>query len=409
MHLSPRDRRVGPLAGEPDVIISRGERIEEIGQKMRESSQVLGDIANRAMDQQGKAVESLVEVIGDSHTTLSQAADLYEPVGPAITMYGRSIDIIQPIINDCASKCEDLWERYQSMEGDKDGRGVGGFGEPEAGSEEAEEQAEQDEAKRRAYEEWKEEADSFDFYYDRWDDVFDSALSQITHGLTEGIEDSGWDSFKQFLDFTGEALGWIGMGLGVAGIFFPPLLPFAAIAGGASFLITGAQATYGDATWGEVGLSALGMIPFGKVGAKVGGKVLGKSMKSADETKLSDEFINQFKPGSTKGQPGLVKDIKNEGVVDGGLSKLVTGDTASGAAGKSTPEVIGNAADTTLRNKGWIDQVTPPSNEDVPDWTNRCVAPGAPPPPVQIPEATPSPTPQPSPAPTPVPTVVPEP
>src|SRR5699024_3387555 len=369
----------------------------------------------------------------DSHTTLSQAADLYEPVGPAIAMYGRSIDIIQPIINDCASKCEDLWERYQSMDGDKDGSGVGGFGEPEAGSEEAEEQAEQDEAKRQAYEEWKEEADNFDFYYDRWDDVFESALGQITHGLTEGIEDSGWDSFKEGLDFAGEALGWIGMGLGIAGIFFPPLLPFAAIAGGASFLITGAQATYGDATWGEVGLSALGMIPFGKVGAKVGGKAFGKTMKGTDSTRLTDDFVEQFKPGTMKGQPGLVQDIKKEGVVDGGLSKLVIGDTARGAAGKSAPEVVGNATDTTLRNKGWIDKVTPPSNDDVPDWTNGCVAPGAPPPPVQIPEATasptpqstagptsqpspvpipkatPAPTPQPSPVPTPAPTVVPEP
>src|SRR5699024_3193362 len=194
------------------------------------------------------------------------------------------IDIIQPIINDCANKCEDLWERYESMDGDKDGRGTGGFLQPEEGSPEAEEQAEEDEAKRQAYDEWKEEADNFDFYYDRWEDVFESALSQITHGLTEGIEDSGWDSFKEGLDIAGEALGWIGMGLGIAGIFFPPLLPFAAIASGGSFLITGAQAMYGDATWGEVGLSALGIIPFGKVGGKIGGKFLGKSMKGADET-----------------------------------------------------------------------------------------------------------------------------
>src|SRR5699024_12458561 len=113
--------------------------------------------------------------------------------------------------------------------------------------------------------------------------------------------------------------------------------------------------------------------------------------------------------------------------------KLVLCDPPLCASGKSVPEVVAAATATTLRNSGWIDIATPPSSAAAPVWTNGCVAPGAPPPPVlfpeatasptpqstagltsqpspvQIPEATPSPTPQPSPVPTPAPTVVPEP
>src|SRR5699024_12585093 len=97
MHLSPRERRVGPLAGEPDAIISRGEKIESIGQKMRESSQVLGDSADRASGQQGKAGESLVGGNGDTDNTTRQADEPYEPEGPGVDMYCGSSDVTERI------------------------------------------------------------------------------------------------------------------------------------------------------------------------------------------------------------------------------------------------------------------------------------------------------------------------
>src|SRR5699024_7171164 len=79
---SPGGHIIDHIEGNPAALIARGKEIESRGQMMRRSGERLTAIQMRAETQQGKAVASLRESIGDSSGVLGRAADLYEPVGP---------------------------------------------------------------------------------------------------------------------------------------------------------------------------------------------------------------------------------------------------------------------------------------------------------------------------------------
>ena len=80
MDRSPRGREIEPVVGTPGDIITRGEQIETLGEKMLASADVLETIKNDSVgdgSQRGRAIESLKESIGDSYTTLRKAGQLY--------------------------------------------------------------------------------------------------------------------------------------------------------------------------------------------------------------------------------------------------------------------------------------------------------------------------------------------
>src|SRR5699024_9306871 len=177
---SPGGHTIEHIEGEPATIELRGSQIETLGTQMRDSAKLQEQIKTRAGDQQGKAIKDLRDTIGDSYQTLFQAANLYEPVGPIIKKYGSELSTLKPQIDSSADTCEDLWQHYASLPGQREARGTGGLFEPDEGSEEAEQQAEEDAAKKAAYEAWRDEALTFDGYYDNWEEAFDAAVDGVT-------------------------------------------------------------------------------------------------------------------------------------------------------------------------------------------------------------------------------------
>src|SRR5690606_16795545 len=269
MDASPRGREISYVEGRPSEIISRGNEIKNLGEKMRNSAEVLEDIKTRASDNQGEAIESLRESIGDSYKTLFEAADLYEPVGPVISTYGEELQTIQPVIKRHVDDCESLWSTYESLPGDKDrpGGAAGAMRQAGMSDEAREEEAEEDEAKQQAYDNWKAEAELFDSAYDTWENAFDSAVEGIGEEMAGSIEDSFWDNWGDVIDFIGEILSWASLVLGIAALIFGGwVLALIAVGVALAYLaVVAVKAANGQADWKDIGLAALGVLPVGKV------------------------------------------------------------------------------------------------------------------------------------------------
>lgn len=313
---SPKGRTIMRVEGNASEITTRGWEIEYLGGVMRSSAETLKDISTRTGEQEGKAVTDLADTIGDSYKTLFQAADLYEPVGPVIRKYGQALEDVQPSLDSHAENCQELWSTYVSLPGSVDPRGTGGLFEPDEGSPEAEEQAEEDAAKKAAYEDWETEAQLFDGDYDTWESAFDTAVDGITDGTSDAIEDGFW---RTALDVFNDVLGWAGLILGVAAMFFPPLALAAAIVGAISLAATIGQMIIGDADGVDVAFAALGVIPVGKLGKL--GQVDGFS-------RFADDVAKQFKPSTYREMTESTADVfRNRGFREG-MRKFGLGNTS---------------------------------------------------------------------------------
>src|SRR5699024_10675 len=317
---SPKGRMIMRVEGSPSEITTRGWDIEYLGGVMRSSAETLKDISTRTGEQEGKAVTDLAETIGDSYKTLFEAADLYEPVGPVIRKYGQALEDVQPNLDSHAQNCEELWSTYLNLPPQghtgPSPRSTGGLFGPEAGSPEAEQQAEEDAAKQAAYDDWETEAQLFDGDYDTWESAFDEAVDGITDGTADAIEDGFW---RTALDVFNDVLGWAGLVLGVAAMFFPPLALAAAIVGAISLAATIGQMVIGDADGVDVAFAALGVIPVGKLGKL--GQVDGVS-------RFADDVAKQFKPSTYRGMTESTADVfQNKGFREG-MRKFGFGNTS---------------------------------------------------------------------------------
>lgn len=265
MPASPRGRTITEVDGSPSEIIARGTAIETLGGQMRDSADVMKSIESRAADQQGKAISSLQDSIGDSYTVLYEAADLYEPVGPVIKTYGEALDAVKPKLDGHTTECETLWNTYDALAGSVDPRGTGGFGEPDEDSDEAKENAEEDQAKKAAYDAWEDEADLFDADYDTWEEAYDTAVDNIGKEMAGSIKDSFWDDWG---DFIMDALSWASFVLGIAALIIggPILAALALVAGVLYLAATIVNVSQGKGSGWDIAFAALGVLPFGKLG-----------------------------------------------------------------------------------------------------------------------------------------------
>lgn len=352
MEQSPRGRIIMRVEGNPSEITARGTEIELLGEQMREAAGVLKDIKTRSEDQQGKAIDTLRETIGDSYETLEEAAGLYEPVGPVIRKYGEELDGVQPSINAHADNCWDLWQTFVHTEGTLNPYGP----EPEEGSEEAS----ANEAKQDAYDAWELEAKLFDSDYDTWENAFDDAVSGITEGMSDEIEDGGW---RTFLDWASTALGWAGLIVGVAALIIggPVLGIIAAVIGVLSLAVVIGQAIQGDAGFWDVAIAAIGVVPVGKIGKLAGGK--------AGLKEFGQDAISAFKPSSYAGDSVYMM-FKNGNTSDG-ILKIMTGETGAGwnqardfyrtlpNGGRAFTQDVATSVFNQYNNyKGWYDTVS---------------------------------------------------
>lgn len=320
---SPANHKIEHVDGNPDEIVDRGQAIEDLGGEMRDSADTLKKIETRTADQQGKAIDSLRDSIGDSYDVLYKAADLYEPVGPVIKTYGGVLQDVQPKINGHAEECETLWSTYMSLPGSVDPRESGGTGQPDEGSDEAEQNAEEDQAKKEAYEAWKDEAILFDADYDTWEEAYDTAVENIGDEMAGKIKDNFWDDWG---DFILEALSWASLILGVAALIIggPILAALAVIAGVLYLAATIVNVSQGKGNGWDIAFAALGVLPFGKLGNLTKLAHLGKGGgKAFLKGGVSGITAMKGKPLSL-GQNSMAKIWKTDGA-GAAFKSLVTG------------------------------------------------------------------------------------
>ncbi|WP_406029840.1 hypothetical protein OG801_16490 [Nocardioides sp. NBC_00163] len=263
MDSSPKGREIKTVEGNPSGVIERGNAIERLGEMMSSCADELAmiaahDLANGEMD--GKAVEKLQEKIGDSHGTLREASQLYRPVGPIIAKYGEELQQWQPLIRSQVDTCQDLWAKFDSMEGAP--THLPGAG-PKEGSPEAQQEEDAEEAKDQARKDWENAAETWDGYYDSWEDAYDAAVSGIGNEMSGKIEDGFWEVLDDII----AVLEIVAMVLFVAALFIAG--PLAAIAMAVSALVLLArtiQFCAGKCSIVDLGLAVLDVIPFGKFG-----------------------------------------------------------------------------------------------------------------------------------------------
>lgn len=264
MDASPKGREIRTVEGEPGDIETRGRKIAALGETMGSCADTLQmiashDLANGEMD--GKAVEKLQEKIGDSYETLREASDLYGPVGPIIEAYGKALGGVKDPLNGQVQICEDLWVKYDNMEGAPTHL-VPGTG-PEEGSPEAKAEEEAAEAKDQAREAWEEAARTWDSYYDTWEDAYDEAVNGIGNEMAGKIEDGFWEVLDDII----AVLEIVALVVGIVALFIAG--PFAAIALAISltvFALRSLQLVCSKCTLWEWASSAIDIIPFGKFG-----------------------------------------------------------------------------------------------------------------------------------------------
>lgn len=275
--MSPEGRSIRYVEGSPDDISKRGTEIKELGEKMLESAGVLDDIKNNSLaygGQEGKAIDKLRESIGDSYETLHKAGELYKPVGPFISAYGDELAWLQPMIRTTVDDCDELWTAFINQPGDKDGStepeaggsflGMGGY---DADSPEAQEEADNNQAAKEAYEAWKARAEDFDRHYDSWFDAFDAAEKGIGDEMAGSIEDSTWDNWSDFVSVLTEILSWAALIVGIVAIFAGGwiLLAIGAALALGAFALTYLKYANGAASGWDLAFAALAIIPAGKI------------------------------------------------------------------------------------------------------------------------------------------------
>jgi hypothetical protein len=271
---SPKGRWIDYLEGDADGIVGRGNDIAALGRAMVASATTLEQVKNGADGQKGLAVDKLREVVGETHGLLRQAGELYEPTGPVLVAYGEALADVQPRIAAHVDTCAELWSAFSSLPGSMEPRGTDGWLQPEAGSTEAEQQAEEDAAKLQAYNAWQDEASRWDADYDTWEDAFEAAASGIGDVLEGKVEDGFWDDVDGFVAGLQTVLSWAGLVIGVLAIIIggPLLALIGAVIGLIALGLTIYQFLRSDAGALQLGLAVLNVVPVGKLGKVATGK-----------------------------------------------------------------------------------------------------------------------------------------
>lgn len=271
---SPAGRPITYLFGDADKIKSRGTEIESLGQMMLDSASALQGLVDGTDGNKGKAVDKLREGVGDVHGTLKEAGELYKPTGPIVHTYGIALAREQESIEGHVNRCQTLWETFAGLPGSVDPRGSGGPFQPDEGSDEAEQNAQEDAAKLAAYNDWEAEAKLYDGDYDDWESAFDKAAGSIDNTLAGKIKDSFWDDVDGFVAGVLKVLAVVGIIVAIAALVIGG--PIVAIIGGVIAAITLALTIYqfarGDAGKLDLALAIVGVIPIGKLGKLFQGK-----------------------------------------------------------------------------------------------------------------------------------------
>lgn len=404
MDQSPKGRDIETLYGDAEAIIARGKQIKTLGDRMISSADMLKKLKDGATGQKGLAVEKLQDKVGDCYEDLHKAGERYQPTGPVLIEYGTELASTQPLIKTDVSNCEELWATYQAKSGAADDADPG-FRLPDLTPPTDEEKTARDKEDKafaaakaeaqQAYDAWKEEAERFDTHYDTWEEAFDKAADGVGDATHGNISDGFWDNVDGFVAGVMKVLSIAGIILGILAIIVggPLIGALAAIVAVATLALTIYQKVRGDASWGDLALAVVGVIPIGKLGVffKDGAK-----FSTALKTVAKESPLNLGKQFSTViGESSTIFGAASRGFTRGGggfaglwrgargMAKQMNGDgtftitnaIARAVTGKSTKEIakvdFGDPFEVYDLYKGTVDAV-----KGLPGYANNLIGRG---------------------------------
>ncbi|MGO1393055.1 hypothetical protein [Agrococcus casei] len=274
---SLRGNPVMELKGDPWATETIGQQMKDIGEKMTEASRFMNRLRSNTDAMQGKAIEKLRDNVDDSTALLGPAGELYEGVGEALRLYGDTVSGFQTAMNSYARDTIDKYNTFMSLPGsvpnvctpyDQPGARTSTA---DPGSDAAELEAAQDEAKGRAYTAFTEAGALYDEKYDSWWEAWDTAQRTIGNEFTDELKDGFWEFLSELRDI----LGWVALAVGILALIVGgPFVAIAFVIGAAMLAISLVRLFEPGANFWErlglVALDALAILPLGKLGMLFG-------------------------------------------------------------------------------------------------------------------------------------------
>ncbi|MGX1793024.1 hypothetical protein ACWIDW_08790 [Microbacterium sp. NPDC055312] len=264
-----------PLEGEPGTIWADGQAFVELATTMDETAEMLVEVGDSSIHK-SKGTDKLAEMAKDSSADLSDAAVRYEGTGKALRTYADALrkaqnwlslhqDEVERAENEYQTALEAKesadrqlasvehqwpWEDEPSQE-DKDA----------ASGAASSAQTSLNSAENERNSQWR----SFDHVFEEWSDAYDDAVAGVQKAMDAADNGDGfWGLVDDLLTVISVVLVVLTVVALIIGAPFTGLL--AAVILGLTLLSLGLTALKwadGRATLGDVGLAALGLLPFG--------------------------------------------------------------------------------------------------------------------------------------------------
>lgn len=268
-------RDIEQIVGEPSRILSRGENIVEQGEMMRSAARTLEMFADGTIGS-GESFEAVREQAKEVYADLRTAGERYLPSGRALVRYAGALETVQSETDGLVTRAASAWERVNdtsralsAAEGDQQQWDFNDDHEVEQSGSRPSSAAEQSsfDSALQTFETYRAQ---YDAPVARWEAVYDSTLSSLQGANEDGVSDGFWDDAMPFVEGLLTVLMWVGVALIiVAFVVTGPLAAIAAalavIVGVISLLGELARLSTGRGSWQEVALSAVAILPFGKL------------------------------------------------------------------------------------------------------------------------------------------------
>ncbi|MDQ7878602.1 DUF308 domain-containing protein [Microbacterium sp. QXD-8] len=271
---TPAGTLIEKLRGDAGDVQTRGQQIVDLASDMSSAWNLISRLVDDGADMEGKSIEKLRELCGKVSSDLSEAAELYDAVGPHILTYGKELETSKGVIDPLVADLLDLWEEYYNLSRTADTAEGAVPNEPDDDAD-ADEQSAYDTASANADEkrglatakhaDWVEKAGEYDTAWDSWFEAFDTAAKNIREGVSGKIEDDWKDDLRGALDFLANVLAVAGIVLAVLAIVVggPIIMALAAIVAVATLAVAlTRKLAFDDGSWWDVAFGVIGVIPF---------------------------------------------------------------------------------------------------------------------------------------------------
>lgn len=273
-HTSPDSNPLVELTGTPTDINTRGEQLRDLGRQMDATARALKNISD-GDSQISDAVSKLRESAAQIHSDLDKAGTRYEDTGLVLIDYADALEtgktevnaLYEPILTaiETARTAAQEQQEAQRASGDLDRTWIW----EEEPTEEQRTQAASDlrdangaasSAETALEELWTD----YDRYFSKWERAYDKAVTGIEDAMEAADNNDNW--FDDALDVFMEVLGWVLVALTIAAFIFAPIagaiLAVIAVLTVISLLVNLYRVSKGRASWLDVGLDVVGIIPF---------------------------------------------------------------------------------------------------------------------------------------------------